>query len=144
MTSLGYSNVMNYFNGSYTVISYSYGFMEICPFFQSPDIITSHIPLSNITNPSWALSFLSPLSLPTSITHLSSVRPAGQVCKTDEQRVRCPLEFVWTPSSRFMLIEGWKLPKHLKPPNVRWQVMAGDDHIRGRDHVTVPGRGPTP
>lgn len=49
-------------------------------FFQSPDIITSHIPLSDITNPSWALSFLSPLSLPTSITHPSSVRPAGQVC----------------------------------------------------------------
>lgn len=84
MTSLGYCNVMNYFNGSYTVISYSYGFMEIMSFFffQSPDIITSHIPLSDITNPSWALSilvFCSSRHFHVHHSSLSSVRPAGQV-----------------------------------------------------------------
>lgn len=78
MTSLRYCNVMNYFNGSYTVISYSYGFMEFCPFFfQSPDIITSHIPLSNVTNPSRALSFfplfllLPPVPRPSFISSVS-------------------------------------------------------------------------
>lgn len=56
--------------------------MEFCPFFQSPDIITSHNPLSNITTHLGSLplfSHFSPPSISMSITHLFSVWPAGQV-----------------------------------------------------------------
>lgn len=137
MTSLGFCNVMNYCNGSYTVISYSYGFMEFCPFFfQSPDIITSHNPLSDITNPSWALSshsfslfsFVSaPPSISTSIAHPSMLSgQAGQVrVKLTGGGCSAPMWLVWTASSSSTPIRRQKTSKnhpiHNPPPpkNVR-------------------------
>lgn len=75
-------------------------------FFQSPDIITSHIPLSNITNPSRAFShslslfLFSPLS-PFPVHHSSLQCPAiwPSPCKTSERWVPRLLEFVWRANS---------------------------------------------
>lgn len=123
MTSLRYCNVMNYFNGSYTVISYSYGFMEFCPFFfsvsrhhnQPYSSQQRHKPQSGSF---FLSSFSAPPSRPTSIVHLFSVRPSGQVHVKLTSSSQRPLEFVWTASSSSMLIEkGWKLPHHLKHPS---------------------------
>lgn len=99
-------------------------------FFQSADIITSHIPLSDITNHSWALS-LFPFcsSIPPNIHHSSLPCPAcwPNPCKTDERRVRRPLEFVWTASSSSMLIEKAENSQNTWNPQMSggrwWQVM---------------------
>ena len=123
MTSLGYCNVMNYFNGSYTVISYSYGFMEFLSFFQSD--ITSHIPLGDVTNPSRALYLPLPSVLPKSISHLSGVQRAGHVhAKLDGPRRQRPLEFIWTPSSKSTLIKKAVNSQIIRvPSNVHRQMM---------------------
>lgn len=114
----------------------------ILPFFQSPDIITSHTPLSNTTKPSQGL----PLSLllppvPSSITYPSSVRPSGPVCTSVVERVRCPLHFVWTASSSSKVIEkAENSPEHLKPPSVWCQAMREGqcDYCRVQPHTSVP------
>lgn len=117
MTSLGYSNVMNYFNGSYTVISYSYGFMEICPLFS----VSRHHnqPYSSERHHKSQLGSFFPFSsLPPHIHYSSLQCPARwpSLCKTDEQRVRCPLEFVWTPSSIFYADRRLKTPQTPETP----------------------------
>lgn len=124
-------NNFKWFIYSYFLFIWLYGILS---FFHSiSDIITSHIPLSNITKSSRVVfRFLLLLPFPTSIIHLSlslsGVRPCGG-CSA-------PVHSVWTASSRsdkLIKKEERKLPQHLKPSC----PVPGDDHIRGRNRVTV-------
>lgn len=127
MTSLRYCNVMNVFKWfiySYFLFIWLYG---IVSFFQSPDIFTSHNPLTNITKPSWVLSRF--LLLP----HIRHSPVSSHVCKADRRRLRRPPQSIWTASSTSKLIEGRKLPKRPKSPTVRCQVTITSEE------GTVPG-----
>ena len=111
---------------------------------QSPDIITSHNPLSDITNPSWdlfspiafSLLLLPPFQRPSLISPVSG-HSWPSPCKTAERRLRRPLQFDWTASSSSMLIdERLKTPNTPEiHPNVRWQVMIT---LEGRDQWDCP------
>lgn len=136
MTSLGYCNVMNYFNGSYNfffLIIWLYGILS---FFQSPDIVTSHNSVRNITTPLGLFCFLFSFFPPPSILHdhhssLQCLASWPSPCQAEKQRAQ-PLWLNWTASSP-MLIEKGKLPQHLKSPQrsiarrcQEWIILVGE------------------
>lgn len=120
------------------LIIWLYGILS---FFQSPDIVTSHNSVSNITTPLGLFCFLFSFFPPPSILHvhhssLQCLASWPSPFKTEKQRAQ-PLWLNWTASSP-MLIEKGKLPQHLKsPPKVHCQAMPGVNYISGRDHVTT-------
>lgn len=122
MTSLGYCNVMNFYGSySFILIIWLYGILSR----QSPDIITSHNPLSDVTTPRGLFTFLFsffllPFQRPSVISPVSMSNWQAE-----------------DAAPRVVSLEG-KLPQHLKP--FPTGPVSGDDHIRGTDHVTVAGR----
>lgn len=123
MTSLGYCNVMNYwwFIYSYFLFIWLYGILSSYFSPQSPDIITSHIPLSDITSCSvssliFRSSFHTSIFYPAQLGTLTSWTGSAPYSSYGQQQFNADRD-------------GWKLPKHLNPLKC---PETSDDHIRGR------------